>query len=435
MSFTKTYASLLALSLASLAFPLTYTIGPVVIRPFDFSLIALVIYTAVASLVLTNAICFRIKKRVLNNEIITLVLVVYLSYTVLSGFVLTSAVVGIKELIQNLEMLLLFFAIIYVLERKDLFHYFFRYYLTLILCIVLYTISWHIINGHYLYYKDLNEAKLSFGILFLLSLVPLFQNITYKIKSKYIYLTLFSFIILLFSGERKALLAALASLLVISCYLYFIPFLNNFLKGSIKKSSTIFVSLLLFFVCFSFVIGIQITKVREQLVDIGSAVYSLTIISDITYQDIDSASNRNRLFLLSFTIDSIQNRPFFGYGTESFKQYSKKSAQNIPGVRGHGAHSEYQRMAVDNGLLGLALYVLLWFLLYNDIRKYRNLYKNNILSLWVFTLVFAIFGIVINLFLGGGIINRVFLIIPAAGIVALKNHRLCTHVRSNYCHT
>jgi O-antigen ligase len=158
------------------------------------------------------------------------------------------------------------------------------------------------------------------------------------------------------------------------------------------------------------------------------------MITDTNYGGIDNASNRNRLFLLSLTIQSIQDRPMFGYGTERFKQVSNERAQSIPGVKSHGAHSEYQRMAVNNGSLGLALYLLIWILLFDDIRKHRSFYINNTFTLWIFTTVFVIFGIVINLFLGGGIINRVLLIIPAAGVVALRNHRKTLYTRYNFCH-
>jgi O-antigen ligase len=134
-----------------------------------------------------------------------------------------------------------------------------------------------------------------------------------------------------------------------------------------------------------------------------------------------SVSNIARLYILLFTVRTALAHPFFGVGTDRWHEalaqvaYSEKSQYMI------GAHSEYQRFAVENGLTGLGLYVLAWGAAIRDAVRRHHLSTSVGEARTLEIAGLTLFGAFINLFLGGGALNILYMALSVGLLVGLKN--------------
>jgi O-antigen ligase len=134
-----------------------------------------------------------------------------------------------------------------------------------------------------------------------------------------------------------------------------------------------------------------------------------------------SVSNLARLYILLFTVRTALAHPFFGVGTDRWHEalaqvaYSEKSQYMV------GAHSEYQRFTVENGLTGLVLYVLAWGAAIRDSVRQYHLTESGSEARRLEVVGLALFGALINLFLGGGALNTLFMALVVGLLVGLEN--------------
>lgn len=79
----------------------------------------------------------------------------------------------------------------------------------------------------------------------------------------------------------------------------------------------------------------------------------------------DSYSNVQRAFALSTSKVYFLENPFFGIGTNNFINFLNYDYHYLPEITKKGLlagiHNEFQRVVVENGLLGLFFYLLIWF--------------------------------------------------------------------------
>jgi O-antigen ligase len=139
----------------------------------------------------------------------------------------------------------------------------------------------------------------------------------------------------------------------------------------------------------------------------------------IQFRQGQSLSNQVRLFLLQFTIETVKAHPWWGIGVGEFKEAIQFAAPGERFVK--GSHSEYQRYAVETGLTGLGLYLLTWALMIR--RAWRVVRRTDLAKQTETALVvgLVVYGAVINLFLGGGALNILFLVLPAGLLQGILN--------------
>jgi O-antigen ligase len=137
---------------------------------------------------------------------------------------------------------------------------------------------------------------------------------------------------------------------------------------------------------------------------------------------VGSSSNAARLYLLSFSYESFKTHPVIGIGTGNFKKEIEKFSRSDDG-KVHGAHNEYQRILVENGLVGLAIYFLIIWMLFIGMKRIKvSALSKGIMYKYHYLLISAVFiyGSIINAFLGGGALNIFFYVVPLALIASYR---------------
>jgi O-antigen ligase len=165
----------------------------------------------------------------------------------------------------------------------------------------------------------------------------------------------------------------------------------------------------------------------EYVVGQFQSFYDLYLIASEVSLQMDlstfetSGSNLARLYVLLFAVRTTMAHPLFGVGTGRWHEALAKTAETEDSRYLIGAHSEYQRFAVENGLPGLGLYLTSWIVAaQRAVRSYRACIPSARESTLTI-LGIVVFGAIINLFLGGGALNIVYLALATGLLVGLDN--------------
>jgi O-antigen ligase len=222
--------------------------------------------------------------------------------------------------------------------------------------------------------------------------------------------------LMLLSGERKGWVAFAAGVAFVYGVVRRAGFLKAFLRGRLKLQGVLF---LVTVVSGLLLVGVQSQYVVEQLQTLSSAWTNLTAPGGIRFGEGVTGSNRVRLFLLDFSIETVKEHPWWGIGPGEFKEVIQFAVPSETYVK--GAHSEYQRYAVETGLTGLGLYIITWALMIY--RGWRVVRRTDLARQTETALVvgLSVYGAAINLFLGGGALNILFLVFPAGLLQGVLN--------------
>jgi O-antigen ligase len=171
--------------------------------------------------------------------------------------------------------------------------------------------------------------------------------------------------------------------------------------------------------------GLQFEYVSKQFETMGD-VYLLLSNFDLR-MDLSafetSGSNLARLYILLFTIRMTMAHPLFGVGTGRWHEALAQTANTGKLQYTIGAHSEYQRFAVENGLTGLILYVTSWVVAFRQaVRLYRTS-DPGMRSDTLTVIGVVVFGALINLFLGGGALNILYFALATGLLVGVENDK------------
>jgi hypothetical protein len=396
-----------ALCVLALFLGVQYKIG-VVLRPFD----ALV---GLGGLFLVGRASVRGRIDTLTKPTVYYLFVATYSYRCVNALFLSSTGIALKETLQVVEFVLLAHLIAVSTRSSEHRRLFFR---TLLLgsgLLALGAAAWHVSNGYYAGYKELGDSKYVFSLFALLSFGEFLRG-----KSRYAGIALLVAVVLtVLSGERKGWVALMGG----GGLMYFVyqgrsirRLLAEILHPRVLVGGTVTIAVVV-------AVGLQFEYVSRQFETIGD-VYVLLSNFDLR-MDLSafetSGSNLARLYILLFTVRTALIHPWFGVGTGRWHEalaawtYSGKSQYMI------GAHSEYQRFTVENGLTGLTLYVLAWGVAIRDsVRRYHcTTGSSETRRLEIVGL--ALFGAAINLFLGGGALNIVFMALSVGLLVGLEN--------------
>lgn len=224
-----------------------------------------------------------------------------------------------------------------------------------------------------------------FGIVSILSIPILWSYVFENKKRKWIYLLIFYFSLMIFAtNSRTAIVITGGELLLLSCIIVR-------KKVYIKKIITI---LLITFLAFS----VNLVDYKSVFNISNEDEVYLTSIEDYMESNVsslvdkDSRSNRARLSNLVANINTIIEYPILGVGTGLKDAYIDKNLPDFAyddyevmehwhklmieeGVlkSGYPALNKYADVTVQNGIIGLLMYLsVLIYLLYN-IFKYKNL--------------------------------------------------------------
>ena len=216
------------------------------------------------------------------------------------------------------------------------------------LCIMTFVIFWHLYNGYIVAWKQLPDSRIIFTIISILIFASL--NL-YEKKVKNLTILLFIFLLLvLSSGERKAL----------GIFLFLLSM--HYSNGKILKiiftsfAGIFFVAILVYFSKNSY-LQTQFSSLLN-LFDSSNIDYAL---STGMLSEKDTFSGLQRAFVFNISKIYFLENPIFGIGTNNFVNLLLDDYYNYPKIFKAGIHNEFQRVLVENGLLGLFFYLLIWF--------------------------------------------------------------------------
>jgi O-antigen ligase len=323
---------------------------------------------------------------------------------------------AIKETIQIVEFIVLIHLVASATRDEERRRQFFRILLIGLGGLSVFAAAWHIAHGSFANYKDLGDPKYAFALFALLASVSYLRNRT---SMRWIVL-IGAVLLAILSGERKGWVALAGA----GTIMYFLfqgrsvwGFVSSFFRPRLLFGGGVVAVLMV-------VAALQFEYVRIQV----QSMYDLYVIASNVSLQMDlsafetSGSNLARLYILLFTVRTALAHPIFGVGTGGwYDALASASEESVSSSYLIGAHSEYQRLTVENGLLGLGLYVITWFVtLRTAVRFFRQAPTH--LRMSILSLVgLIVFGALINLFLGGGALNIVFLALPVGLLLGLEN--------------
>lgn len=403
MRLRKILAVFVGLLLVSLFSGIAVEAGPVVVRPFDVGLVG-------ALFILGGIISVSGRLHLNWRDPILLSFLLLALYIFLNGLWLASTTEAVVSLVQNVEYVLVLLLIADLSRRPSDRRVFIKTLVIGFAVMAAVTALWHIAQGQVFSYKLLTAPKAAFGFF------TLFACVLYFVRQNSVYTLLFvgSFLLLVLSGERKSWVAFAGAF-------FFILWVRQRVMRRGRGASQSFwlrnLGAAAVLVAALAVITPYVPYISNQVSTLWTAVSAISM-EGIAYEAGGIGSNRARLYLLDFSIQSVKEHPVFGIGTGQFREalglYSFGEGFVL------GSHNEYQRIAVENGLVGLFMYVLVWlFMLRRSLTLVKSTAEGRLFSLLVATGLLA-YGAIINLFLAGGALNTVYLILPAGLLMGLS---------------
>ena len=253
---------------------------------------------------------------------------------------------GLREAVQMTELSIL--AIAFTLYRSQLdWGRMAHYFLVVAFFITCFNVYWHVSHGFYFGWKRLDEPKFlfSYGLPVLFSLLLLGRRRAGPLD--YVLLLVIAFLLVL-SGERKAQIGLLL------CVLIFV--LIGYLRiGPLLAGSWMAAVVLSAIVASNSYLSIQL----HSLSTLGEAAQAT--IGELKTPDPElSLSNAQRGFANQISADLISQHLIWGVGTSAYFPYVKATYSDYPRYLLIEIHNEFQRILVENGLVGLISYLLPW---------------------------------------------------------------------------
>ena len=215
--------------------------------------------------------------------------------------------------------------------------------------IMLFSIFWHLINGYQIGWKQLPDSRIIFTIISLL--IFAYLNISgKKEKAKIPFFLIVFFLLTLLSGERKALL------------IFFFLFVMHYSQGKILKIALISIGGYILLYLLSDFLENPYLKIKIDsligILDTGNFQYFLDTGE---LKEKDTYSNVQRIFAFSISKVYFLENPIFGVGTSNFLNLIRDQYYYLPDFFIGGIHNEFQRVLIENGLVGLFFYLFIWY--------------------------------------------------------------------------
>ena len=330
------YNLILSILILSLFVHFRYETAIGIIRPFD--LLCIIIFS------------FVILNKNLEENKINLGFLYLIPFFLIHAF--SALTIGTDNFIrETLQIIIIVFFSIILLKFKPSINY--RYFTNLLvlgtLLITVWTILWHLEKGFWVGWKQLPDTRIIFTIITILAflLITFFEK--YK-KNQFIILLFLILPILIMSGERKALLV------------FIILFLVRYSPGiSVKTIFFLFLIYLMLNVLNTFIENPYINNKIDNMLNIlqtGNVNYFFNT-GEISPND--TYSNLQRVFSFQISKEFFLENPFLGLGTNKYEVLVNEQYYYLPKFMKMGIHGEFQRVLVENGLVGIIAYLFIWY--------------------------------------------------------------------------
>ncbi|MEJ1157537.1 hypothetical protein [Prosthecomicrobium sp. N25] len=255
---------------------------------------------------------------------------------------------GLRETIQSMEIVLYAAIIASYLDQID-WRKAGTLFLAGLVAIMIYNILWHVSHGFYSGWKMLNEPKFTFTYIQVALFIYLYiRNRSLSLLEAVLLGVLF--VILVQSGERKALLlfVAYTGLMVlfgrISFLLVVAALPAVLLVGSILASSDEYV-------------GRQFNSIKAYLTTDRE---TMSIDEFVVTGDEQTLSNAQRLFAKRLSEEIYEDKYWLGVGTNGYLDYVTDRFSDLPPYLLVGIHNEFQRARTEGGMVGYVVFLVPW---------------------------------------------------------------------------
>ncbi|ABS63533.1 O-antigen polymerase [Parvibaculum lavamentivorans DS-1] len=325
---------LIPVSAVTLFLATKMSLGIIQLRPFDI---------LVAFILLLVAIQPRLFMRA-RLDLGFLILLPFFIVHTLSAFGYYTGN-GIRELFQVTLILGFAFVLNAVGDRLD-YKLMGKILLIGLIGVMIYNIGWHISQGQWSGWKRLNDPKAAFTFLpMLLSVFILFAPDARR--RLYWALWIVVGIAVFLSGERKALLAfGIITVALLSR--------GRFVAAIPVLAAGIFALSILA----TLVDDPYITRQVNTLLEPTTTDISLSAMAE--GQMPTSLSNAAREFSFEQVKRMSSENPLFGIGTNAYTDIMRREFAFLPSFLLVSIHGEFLRIIVENGIVGLAFYILIW---------------------------------------------------------------------------
>ncbi|MEQ8717465.1 MAG: O-antigen ligase family protein [Acidimicrobiales bacterium] len=372
-------------------------VGAAVVRPFD----GLVLLTAVV-LAARVVVLGRLPRVSLGWSFFFAA--AYLSFRSLDALVQSPLSTAVVETIQGVELLFLFWLVSVATRTVDGFIRFFTGLASAVAGIVIWATIYHLSIGEYFRYKSLDEPKLAFGVLLSLIVVARFERLPLNrlLRSRTALATVT--LLVLFSGERKMWVGVAVALLVLVA----------------RPSKSLAPKLVLLTITALVVGAVAVGPLfADRLPEDNYTARQLRSLSELptvfagdSERQSVSVSNESRTELTEIAVEVFRDNPVAGIGPDNFAPFIRGLGPERPRA-GKSPHNEYLLAAAETGSIGLVLFGSLALSVAVNASPRRSAAKRGRVGS-DFVVAFSALAVVVNLFLAGGVLNMVFLILPAA---------------------
>ena len=333
-NYKNNYAVLISVLFLALSSNIRYQFDFALLRLFDILTVIFFIY---------------IFNKERNNKIKSFGFYYLLPFFIIH--VLLSYQLGIKNILREfLQIIIILFFITIVLKSKDNLNFkqVFRLLLVFSSLIILYTIYFHLSKGYYVGWKQLPDTRIAY-VIFTILFFLYFKIFSNDKKFTFFILSLMLFTILVLSGERKAI----AVFIFLLCLYYF--------SGIGIKSAIILIALyVVFSISNEFITNPYIKDKIETTLNIMNTGNYEYVMHTGQISDEDTYSNAQRAFSINVSKTLIYESPLFGVGTNNYINYVNENYSYLPKFMKLGIHGEFQRVVVENGIIGFLLYLFIW---------------------------------------------------------------------------
>jgi len=265
--------------------------------------------------------------------------------------ILLSYQLGFKNFLREfLQIIIILFFITIFLKSKDNLNFkqLFKLLFVFSGLIILYTIYFHLSKGYFVGWKQLPDTRIAY-VIFTILFFLYFKIFSNDKKFTFFILSLMLFTILVLSGERKAI----AVFIFLLCLYYF--------SGIGIKSAIILIALyVVFSISNEFITNPYIKDKIETTLNIMNTGNYEYVMHTGQISDEDTYSNAQRAFSINVSKTLIYESPLFGVGTNNYINYVNENYSYLPKFMKLGIHGEFQRVVVENGIIGFLLYLFIW---------------------------------------------------------------------------
>ena len=415
-------ATFAALVVASAFLGIEIDAGPLKVRPFDF-LLGLALFVTVLP-ALSEGRFPRVP--VIGALVAFGMLAAYTAVNAISRGMLTITIVNS---IQAAEFFLFYVVLCSALRTPAHRRAFMGAITFFFWVLALGTAALHISVGIYGGYKLFDEPKLVFGLLAALMMARFLGSLkpATLLSSA---LVVGAVVLMVLSGERKGWIAFAAAVVA----LLLTGHLKRLGRAAALRTVTLG-SLAVVALAGALALSAQNPYVAKQLDSFGFLAEVVTEGTDNADSAATTRSNAQRLMLAGQGIEAFKEEPVFGIGPTTFKSWVQARVGASEEVKVQGVHNEYLRHLAELGLIGLALYVLIWLLALKAVRdRWRwarqGLLPREDLPFLSWATVFTVYSSIIMFFLTDGATSWALLFTTMALLASLRPVRQTTAPRA-----